>query len=246
MPRVKIYTICELIGGMVVRLVIRDLKKIVEQIAVLDEASYSFAHGKVYGLIGRRDEGKEAFINAISSEDVYDSGSIKIEADWKEHRIRYSDVGVVSEKPVLPEYMTGMEFIVSFVGVHKLVIEEQESYDKLFDMFKITDKVRNSLIKNYTVSDRIKLQLLSIKLLKPSVIIFDDVLKADSKVKLQLVKDIINELTKDRIIIFSTEHMTLASDLCDEFLIIDKGVIKSMDADKMVEFLETKEEDNNA
>lgn len=40
--------------------------------------------------------------------------------------------------------------------------------------------------------------------------------------------------------------MTLASDLCDEFLIIDKGVIKSMDADKMVEFLETKEEDNNA
>ena len=108
------------------RLVIRDLKKIVEQIAVLDEASYSFAHGKVYGLIGRRDEGKEAFINAISSEDVYDSGSIKIEADWKEHRIRYSDVGVVSEKPVLPEYITGMEFIVSFVGVHKLVIEEQE------------------------------------------------------------------------------------------------------------------------
>ena len=199
-----------------------------------------------YGLIGRRDEGKEAFINAISSEDVYDSGSIKIEADWKEHRIRYSDVGVVSEKPVLPEYMTGMEFIVSFVGVHKLVIEEQESYDKLFDMFKITDKVRNSLIKNYTVSDRIKLQLLSVKLLKPSVIIFDDVLKADSKVKLQLVKDIINELRKDRIIIFSTEHMTLASDLCDEFLIIDKGVIKSMDADKMVEFLETKEEDNNA
>jgi ABC-2 type transport system ATP-binding protein len=87
---------------------------------------------------------------------------------------------------------------------------------------------------------------LSIKLLKPSVIIFDDVLKADSKVKLQLVKDIINELRKDRIIIFSTEHMTLASDLCDEFLIIDKGVIKSMDADKMVEFLETKEEDNNA
>ena len=216
MPRVKIYTICELIGGMVVRLVIRDLKKIVEQIAVLDEASYSFAHGKVYGLIGRRDEGKEAFINAISSEDVYDSGSIKIEADWKEHRIRYSDVGVVSEKPVLPEYMTGLEFIVSFVGVHKLVIDEQESYDKLFDMFKITDKVRNSLIKNYTVSDRIKLLLLSIKLLKPSVIIF------------------------------STEHMTLASDLCDEFLIIDKGVIKSMDADKMVEFLETKEEDNNA
>ena len=135
---------------------------------------------------------------------------------------------------MLPEYMTGMEFIVSFVGVHEQVIEEQESYDKLFDMFKITDKVRNSLIKNYTVSDRIKLQLLSIKLLKPSVIIFDDVLKADSKVKLQLVKDIINELRKDRIIIFSTEHMTLASDLCVEFVIIDKGVIKSMDADKMV------------
>lgn len=228
------------------RLIIRDLRKIVEQKAVLDEASYSFKHGKVYGLVGARDEGKKALIDVIASEARYESGSIKIEADWKEHRIRYSDIGIVSGNQVLPEYMTGVEFIKSFVEVNKDVIDTMDNYNALFDTYRITEEVRNTLIKDYTLSDRIKLQMMSMKLLKPSILIFDEAINSDSKVKLQLVKKTVEELKKDRIIIFSTENIALATELCDEYLIIDNGIIRSMEADKMVEFIKAKEEGYNA
>ena len=52
------------------RLIIRDLRKIVEQKAVLDEASYSFKHGKVYGLVGAKAAYKKAIVTLKEGETI--------------------------------------------------------------------------------------------------------------------------------------------------------------------------------
>lgn len=94
------------------RLVVRDLKKKYGDKTILDGASFSFSHGISYGIVGNKDDGKTTFLKCICGETGIDSGYIRIEADWKEHRTKYSDFGIVADSAVVPEYMTGYEFLI--------------------------------------------------------------------------------------------------------------------------------------
>lgn len=64
------------------------MKKNIDNKTVLENISYSFNHGMVYGLIGNKGSGKSTFFKCISGECSVDEGYIRLEADWKEHKIK--------------------------------------------------------------------------------------------------------------------------------------------------------------
>lgn len=207
------------------RLIIRELKKSIDKTALLNHASYSFSHGYVYGISGAEPSVK-AFIDCISSEDTYEEGTVRIEADWKEHRIRFSDVMVIDDNPILPEYLTGMEFIKSFMDIHRDVVKDDKTPEEYLEEFGLDETASKVLIRNYTPVDREKLRLLNAYLLKPSVVIFYGITDK------QAAEKVIAELRKDRIIIISTEDMEFAGKMCDELLTIENGVIKSRNGEE--------------
>lgn len=104
---------------------------------------------------------------------------------------------------------------------------------------------RNNLIKEYSYNEKRKIQLLSVILLKPSVIIFDEPVKNSNKRRINRMKAIIDDLKKDRIVIVATENPDIAEAFCDEFLCFEDGHILSLPAEDVRTVLSGSEETGN-
>lgn len=227
------------------RLIVRNLKKTIEQKTILDGASYSFACGMVYGIVGHKDCGKTTFLKCISGECPVDAGTVKIEADWREHKTKFNDFGILAENPILPEYMTAYEFLKCIMEIHKKD-DSEISADDYLSQVGLAPSIRNNLIKDYSISDKRKLALLSLIIDKPSVIIIDEPVKSGNKKKLKEFKKYVTDFSKDRIVIITTDNILIAEELCDELLTLEEGCCKSITKEEAKKRFKGTEEDGNA
>lgn len=130
--------------------------------------------------------------------------------------------------PLLPNFLTGREFAQFFIDVNKQRIRDSRTPDQLFDWLELDEKERDRLIQGYSLGTRNKLQMLMFLLTAPPVILMDEPLTSlDVVVQLQ-IKQLLKEIEKDHIILFSTHILQLARDLCDELVILHNGVLQEL------------------
>lgn len=91
--------------------------------AVLKGATESFSSGEIHGLIGRNGAGKTTLFNIIYQELLADSGKILIEEQGEIKPIERKDVGMLFSQPLVPDFVTGYEFIRFFCDVMEKTIE---------------------------------------------------------------------------------------------------------------------------
>ena len=63
----------------------------------------------------------------------------------------------------------------------------------------------------------------------PKVLLLDEPLTSFDVVVAEEMKDLLKSIKKDHILIFSTHIMELALDLCDEIVVLNKGVLEHVD-----------------
>lgn len=226
------------------RLIVRNMKKNIDNKTVLENISYSFNHGMVYGLIGNKDSGKSTFFKCISGECSIDEGYIRLEADWKEHKIKYSDFGIVSDICTVPEYVTGYELFECYKDIHPEYIEEGKNADYYFNQIGLSSNMRDRLIKDYSLADKKRIQKLAVLLTKPSVILLDEPFVNHGKNKYKELKTFIENL-KDRIIIIATDNADIAEELCDECIYLNNGRISTLPVGEIRKQMNSDGEDNN-
>ena len=78
-----------------------------------------------------------------------------------------------------------------------------------------------------------KMQILVNIIANPSILLFDEPLTSLDIVVQEEMKQMLREIKKDHIIIFSTHIMELALDLCDEIVILNKGVLEKIDKNNL-------------
>ncbi|HCX64403.1 MAG TPA: ABC transporter ATP-binding protein [Eubacteriaceae bacterium] len=199
---------------------------------VLKEASYDFEQGRIYGLLGRNGAGKTTLFNCISNDLSIDEGGVEIETDQGTRRkLKDYEIGFVYSEPLLPEFLTGYEFLKFFLDVNKDRIEHRQSIDEYFDQVKIARDDRHRLIKGYSHGMKNKMQLLTVLIRKPPVILLDEPLTSFDVVVALEIKNLLKELKKEHIIVFSTHILQLATDLCDDLVMLHKGKIDEIDGD---------------
>lgn len=142
------------------------------------------------------------------------------------------DVGYVYSLPMLPEFLTGYEFVRFFIDVNADVIEGRgNDIDGLFDMMHMTLEDRHKLIKQYSHGMKNKVQMMLFLLMKPEVILLDEPLTSFDVVVANEMKQLLRDLKKDHILIFSTHILQLATDLCDELVILNHGSLTQISPD---------------
>lgn len=142
----------------------------------------------------------------------------------KSRDLKMGDVGYVYSLPLLPEFLTGYEFVRFFIDVNVDVIEGRgNNIDALFDMMHIAQDDRHKLIKHYSHGMKNKVQMLLFLLIKPAVILLDEPLTSFDVIVASEMKQLLRDLKKDHILIFSTHILQLATDLCDELIILNHG-----------------------
>ena len=209
-------------------LIIKDLKKNFEKKEVLKNINFSFESGKIYGLLGRNGAGKTTFFNCLNEDLDIDSGEFYLENEEK-IKIEAQDIGYVLSTPNVPEFLTGREFLKFFIEINQERIEKKKTIDEYFDLIKIETEDRDKLLKDYSHGMKNKMQMLVNIIMNPKVLLLDEPLTSFDVVVAEEMKNLLKSIKKDHIIIFSTHIMELALDLCDEIVLLNKGVLEHVD-----------------
>lgn len=200
---------------------IKNLTKTYGEKTVLDNIDVSFEKGKIYSIIGVNGAGKTTFFNCIDGDIVYDSGNVTITENGIARKVEFEDIGLVSDSPILPDFLTGYEFINFFTELHK--IKSDKTIDDYFDLVRINETDRHKLIKNYSFGMKNKVQLLCSIIRKPKIILLDEPLSSFDIIVSHDIKEILIKMKQDHIIVMSTHIMQLAQDISDEIVLLRDG-----------------------
>ncbi len=210
-------------------LVLENITKSFGEKQVLKQAGFTFEKGKIYGLLGRNGAGKTTLFNCLSGEFPADSGRAYLRQDGKEIPLSEEEIGYVFATPILPEFLTGYEFLKFFMDINREKIHDNKTIDDYFDMIKIDPEDRHRLIKGYSHGMKNKIQMLCFIISKPQVILLDEPLTSFDVVVALEIKKLLREIKHDHIIIFSTHILQLATDLCDEIVVLNAGQLEEVD-----------------
>ena len=215
------------------KLVVKGVKKNFDKKEVLKDINFEFEKGKIYVLLGRNGAGKTTFFNCLNEDLDIDAGDFYIEYNDVKRKMEAEDVGYVLSTPNVPEFLTAREFLKFFIDINKKRIKNEKTIDEYFDFMKIEEGDRDRLLKDYSHGMKNKMQMLVNIIANPNVLLLDEPLTSFDVVVAEEMKQMLREIKKDHIIIFSTHIMELALDLCDEIVILNKGILEEINKDNI-------------
>lgn len=211
------------------KLIVQDIVKQFKEVSVLRGASETFEAGLIHGLIGRNGAGKTTLFNIIYHELKADSGQILIEQDGVIEPLARKDVGMLFSEPLLPDFVTGYEFIKFFCEAQ----QKEVAFDLMFDQFELSQQDRHRLMKDYSHGMKNKIMLMMLFIQQPKVILLDEPLTSLDIVVAAQMKRWLRQLKSDHILLLSTHVLDLARDLCDRIVFLHHGQLSELDPAKL-------------
>ncbi len=211
------------------KFIIDHLSKHYEKKKVLQDISFTFESGKIYGLLGRNGAGKTTLFNCLNRDIKADGGTFWLEENGKQRALKAEDIGYVLSTPTVPEFLTAREFLKFFLDINADNMDDIKSIDAYFDDMHIDPQDRDKLLKDYSHGMKNKMQMLISIIARPSLLLLDEPLTSLDVVVAEEIKQILRSLKEGRITIFSTHIMDLALDLCDEIVLLNHGELEAVD-----------------
>ena len=208
-------------------LLLEGLQKKFDDKVVLDQVDFSFSKGKIYSILGRNGAGKTTLFRCISEDLKFEKGDIFFVEDGEKRKLTFEDVGMVSASPVLPEFLTGYEFVNFFVKLNEEDLNGK-SLDDYFEIMRIEEPDRHKLIKHYSYGMKNKLQLLCCLIRKPKIILLDEPLSSFDIIVSHEIKETLLRMKDNHIILMATHIMQLAQDISDEIVLLKQGKLEEM------------------
>lgn len=215
------------------KLILQGIKKQFDEKEVLKNVSFSFEKGKIYGLLGRNGAGKTTLFNCINEDLSVDAGACYMEEQGESRKLQAEDIGYVLSTPIVPEFLTGREFLKFFIEINEKKIQVQKDVNEYFSFMQIAEADRDKLMKDYSHGMKNKMQMLVNIIGNYPVLLLDEPLTSFDVVVADEMKKLLREIKKDHILIFSTHIMELALDLCDEIVILNNGVLEEINQEDL-------------
>ena len=208
------------------QLTIKNLTKTYGEKVVLKDIDFTFEEGKIYGLIGRNGAGKTTFFNCLNEDVEIDKGEVILSNEYGENKLTTEDIGYVISTPTVPEFLTGKEFLTFFLEINKNKIKEEKGVEEYFDLVKINKEDQDKLLKEYSHGMKNKMQMLINFIANPKVLLLDEPLTSLDVVVQEEMKQLLKNMKKGHILIFSTHILEIALDLCDEIVILNSKILE--------------------
>ena len=193
----------------------------------VDRLSFQVNHGEIYALLGPNGSGKSTTMRMLLGLLKPTMGTARINGfDVQENIIeakRY--IGYIPEEPVLPERLTGWEYI-NYVGDIWRVprgVDRDEEIDELLTLLDIKD-ASDDLIETYSKGMSRKIGLVAALIHTPKILILDELQAGIDPRGAATIKEILNGL-RDRgtTILMTTHVLEIAERMCDRIGIINEG-----------------------
>ena len=225
-----------------------NLSKSYRDNEILDDVNFTFKDNCIYGLVGRNGSGKTTFMNSLDGDIRINSGEFYLDGE----KLDTNDIGYIVSTPVVPEFLTGKEFLQFYLEIHNN--QKEIDFDYYFDLVELKKEDQDKLLKDYSHGMKNKMQLLINIISNPKILLLDEPLVSLDVLAQDNIKKLLKKLKKDHIIIFSTHILEIAVDICDEIILLKdkkfelvekKNLSTKKYKDKILESLkEVKEEED--
>ena len=196
---------------------------------VIKGASYEFASGNVYGIVGGNGAGKSVLLKMILGMMKPDSGEVSFEG-IPENKAAANKVASV--KPDMACVIDGCDLIMNMSGLENLIY--LAGFRKLVDEKCIRECMKKvglnpdnkDKIKNYSLGMRKRLLIVQAIMENPDVLILDEPTNSLDSSGVRMLHDIVHENKEaGRIIIIASHYEQDIDGLCDIVLGLKDGVL---------------------
>lgn len=203
---------------------LQNVTKRIKENAVLDNVSYTFKSGFVYGLYGQNGSGKTMLLRAISGLINLDSGSIFIDGEKLHDKIEFPpETGIVIENmELLPECSAKRN--LQMLAKIKNIADEK---DIIFSLERVgLDPDSDKKVKKFSLGMKQRLNIAQAIFENQKIILLDEPTNALDEDAVQLIYKIIREeKSRGATIIVATHHKEDLKEVCDVILKIAEGKI---------------------
>lgn len=208
-------------------IILNKVSKVIGQTTVLDNISYQFSSGNIYGIVGNNGSGKTMLLRMISGLIIPTGGTIAVDGKILHKDISFPpNLGLVIEKPEFISYMTGLENLKQIASIKKKVTEEDIiGYIKLFFL----DPTSKLAMKKYSLGMKQKIGIIQALMENPDVLVLDEPFNAlDEQSVLTLRNLLVQRKEEGKLILITSHHKEDIESICNQVVIMDEGKLKTL------------------
>ena len=199
---------------------IKNYCKSIKSRPILNNVSYNFEYGKIYGLYGHNGSGKTMLLRAIAGLLVPDSGSVVIDGKVLHKDMSFPpSIGIVIENMnLLPQY-NAFDNLKILGKIKKTAIDE--------DITTALERVglKSDLkVKKFSLGMKQRLNIAQAVFEKQKIILLDEPTNALDNDGVQLIYKLLKE-EKERgaLVVITTHHKEDLEEICDVVLKMTEG-----------------------
>ena len=203
---------------------LRNIEKSFGEKKVLTGVSFKAEGGKAFGLLGRNGAGKTTSIRILM--DVFPANSGEVLIDGQP--IDYNKIGIgylPEERGLYPKkiIIDQLTYFAELKGMsHKAAVQSIDYWLGRLGMAEYRNKRLDTLSKG----NQQKIQLITALAHDPDIIILDEPFSGLDPVNAMLLKDVVKEqISKGKIVLFSSHQMSYIEEFCDSIAILNNGVV---------------------
>jgi ABC-2 type transport system ATP-binding protein len=210
---------------------IEHLSKTFDSIKAVDDISFEVKKGEIFGFLGPNGAGKTTAISMISGLLKPDSGKITIDSmDLESHLKSIKKImGVVPQDMAFYEELTASENLLFWgrlQGVKRKILEERiQIYLQATGLLGR----ENDPLKKYSGGMKRRINLIIGLIHQPKLLLLDEpTIGIDVQTRLNIFNLIKEASLKGTTILYTTQNLQEAEELCHRIAIMDQGKILAM------------------
>ncbi|MDR1774154.1 MAG: ABC transporter ATP-binding protein [Clostridioides sp.] len=215
---------------------VSELSKKFDDRVVIENASFIIKKHTIVGLIGKNGAGKTTLMKMLIGFLKPTSGRIIL----NNKNIKFGDsnpqIGYLTDVPVYYDFMTAYEYLYMCACLKK--VDKASIVDEVTKLLSLVNLEcsKNKRIKGYSRGMKQRLGIAQCLIGKPSLVICDEPMSALDPKGREEVIEIFNKIKNDTSILLSTHILDDIGRLCDEVIIVDKGIVKSIESSTRLSF----------
>lgn len=203
---------------------LKNIEKSFGEKKVLTGVSFKAEGGKAFGLLGRNGAGKTTSIRILM--DVFPANSGEVLMDGKPIDYRKVGIGYLPEERGLYPKKTIIDQLTYFAELkgmsHKAAVKSVDYWLERLGMMEYRNKRLDTLSKG----NQQKIQLVTALAHDPDIVILDEPFSGLDPVNAMLLKDVVKEqISKGKIVLFSSHQMSYIEEFCDSIAILNAGKV---------------------
>ena len=191
---------------------------------VLKRVSFTAEGGKAFGLLGRNGAGKTTSIRILMN--VFPANGGEVLIDGKP--IDYDKIGIgylPEERGLYPKKLI-IDQLMYFAELKGMSAKDAtKAVDYWLGRLGMSE-YRNQRLDTLSKGNQQKIQLITALAHDPDIVILDEPFSGLDPVNAMLLKDVVKEqISKGKIVLFSSHQMSYIEEFCDSIAIINAGKV---------------------